>query len=59
MLVFNLSFSWVVFEDGPVLFVLRPAALMAVWSKAPPLTAHCLLPLPVFESWPGHVRKLQ
>ena len=33
-------------------------ALMAVWSKAPPLTARCLSPLPRFEYWPGHVRKL-
>ena len=31
---------------------------MAVWSKAPPLTAHCLSPLPGFKSRPGHVRKL-
>ena len=36
--------------DGP--------ALTAVWSKAPPLTARCLSPLPGFESRPGHVRKL-
>ena len=33
-------------------------ALTAVWSKVLPLTAHCLSPLPGFESWPGHVRKL-
>ena len=33
-------------------------ALTAVWSKAPPLTAHCLSPLPGFESRPGHVREL-
>ena len=33
-------------------------ALMAVWSKAPPLTARCLSPLPGFEYRPGHVRKL-
>ena len=31
---------------------------MAEWSKALPLTAHFLSPLPVLESWPGHVRKL-
>ena len=31
---------------------------MAVWSKVPPLTARCLSPLPVFETRPGHVRKL-
>ena len=33
-------------------------ALTAVWSKALPLTARCLSPLPGFESQPGHVRKL-
>ena len=33
-------------------------ALTAVWSKAPPLTARCLSPLPVLVSQPGHVRKL-
>ena len=32
-------------KGGPV--------LMAVWSKAPPLIAGCLSPLPGFESWPG------
>ena len=37
--------------------VLGPA-LTAVWSKAPPLTARCLSPLPGFESRPAHVRKL-
>ena len=31
---------------------------MAEKSKVPPLTAHYLLPLPGFESRPGHVRKL-
>ena len=31
---------------------------MAVWSKAPPLTARCLSPLPGFEIRPGHVGKL-
>ena len=31
---------------------------MAVWSKALPPTATCPSPLPVFETWPGHVRKL-
>ena len=30
-------------------------ALMAVWSKALPLTASCLSPLPGFESLPGQV----
>ena len=29
-----------------------------LWSKVLPLTARCLSPLPRFESWPGHVRKL-
>ena len=33
-------------------------ALTAVRSKAPPLTARCLSPLPGFESRPGHMRKL-
>ena len=33
-------------------------ALTAVWSKAPPLTARCLSPLPGFESRRGHVREL-
>ena len=33
-------------------------ALMAVWSRALPLTANCLSPLPVFESHPEHVGKL-
>ena len=33
-------------------------ALMAVWSKAPPLTARCLSPLPGFKSRPGYLRKL-
>ena len=33
-------------------------ALTAVWSKAPPLTTHCLSPLLGFEYPPGHVRKL-
>ena len=37
---------------------MRGPALTGVWSKAPPLTAHCLSPLPGFESWPGHVIKL-
>ena len=32
--------------------ICRPA-LTAVWSKAPPLTAHCLSPLPGFEFRPG------
>ena len=31
---------------------------MAVWSKALPLTASSLSPLPGFEFRPGHVRKL-
>ena len=31
---------------------------MTVWSRALPLTASCLSPLPGFESWPEHVRKL-
>ena len=31
---------------------------MAVWPKAPPLTACCLSPLPEFESLPRYVRKL-
>ena len=35
----------------------RPA-LMAVWSKAPPLTARCLSPLPWFKSRHGHVQKV-
>ena len=36
---------------------LERAAVMAVWSKALPLHAHCLSPLPHrFESRPGHVR---
>ena len=30
----------------------------SVWSKATPLTARCLSPLPGFESRPGHVRML-
>ena len=29
-----------------------------MWSKAPPLIARCLSPLPGFESQPGHVGKL-
>ena len=33
-------------------------ALMAMWSKALPLNANTLSPLPVFESRLGHVRKL-
>ena len=33
-------------------------ALVAVWSKALPLTASCLSPLPQFKSRPGNVRKL-
>ena len=33
-------------------------APMAVWSKALPLNASCLLPLPGFESYMGHVKKL-
>ena len=33
-------------------------ALMAVWSKALPLTASYLSPLPGFESRPERVRKL-
>ena len=33
-------------------------ALTTVWSKAPPLIAHCLSPLPGFESQPGHMGKL-
>ena len=33
-------------------------AMMAVWSKALPLTASCLSPLFGFESHTGHVRKL-
>ena len=37
-------------SDGPV-----PTA---VWSQALPMTACCLSPLPGFESWLGHVRKL-
>ena len=32
-------------------------ALTAVWSKAPPLIALCLSPLPGFKSQPGHVGK--
>ena len=32
--------------------------LIALWSKAPPLTTCCLSPLHGFESWPGHVRKM-
>ena len=41
-------------------WALAGPALMAVWSKALPLTAvaSCLSPLPGFESRPGHVRKL-
>ena len=35
----------------------RPAP-MAVWSKALPLTASCLSPLPGFESKSGCVRRL-
>ena len=31
---------------------------MAVWSKALQLTASCLAPLPGFEYYLGHVRKL-
>ena len=31
---------------------------MAVWSKAPPLTACCLSPLPGLEFRPGHARRL-
>ena len=38
--------------------VLEPPTLpMVVWSKAMPLTASCLSPLPGFEPQPGHVRK--
>ena len=33
-----------------------PFRPLVVWTKAPPLTAVSLLP--VFESRPGHVRKL-
>ena len=33
-------------------------AMMAVWSTALPLSASCLSPLPGFESWPWHVRKV-
>ena len=36
----------------------RWPALTALWSKAPPLIARCLSPLPGFESQPGHVGKL-
>ena len=36
----------------------RGPALTALWSKAPPLIARCLSPLPGFESQPGHVGKL-
>ena len=32
-------------------------ALTAVWSKAPPLSAHCLPSLPGFDSRPGHVKR--
>ena len=35
----------------------RPA-LMAMWSKALPLTARCCSPLPQFKSRPAHVGKL-
>ena len=34
------------------------SALMAVWSKAMPLTASCLSPLSESESHPGHVSHL-
>ena len=34
-----------------------PTLPTVVWSKAMPLTASCLSPLPGFESQPGHVRK--
>ena len=30
----------------------------AVWSRALPLTAGCLSPLPGFEFWPGQMREL-
>ena len=33
-------------------------ALMAVWSKALPLNAGCLSPMPLFDSRPGHMSKL-
>ena len=33
-------------------------AMTAVWSKAPPLTARCLSPLPGFKSRSWHLRKL-
>ena len=34
------------------------SALTVVWSKALPLSARCLSPLPGFESWSGLVRNL-
>ena len=34
------------------------ASTDGVWSKALPLTASCLSPLPRFKSQPEHVRKL-
>ena len=34
------------------------SALMAMWSKALPMIAICLLPLPGFKSHLGHVGKL-
>ena len=46
-----------IFQRFPALVTGRPA-LMAEWSKALPLTAGCLSPLPGLESWLGHVRKL-
>ena len=41
-----------------IIIIIIIYALTAVWSKAPPLIARCLSPLPWFESQPGHVGKL-
>ena len=49
-MLFEKCMNLVVTNCGPT--------LMAGWTKALPLTASCLLPLPGFESQPGHVRKL-
>ena len=49
------------YQDNTTLFLsvyelgIRGPALTAVWSKAPPLIARCVSPLPGFEYRPGHV----
>ena len=46
-MLFEKCMNLVVTNCGPT--------LMAGWTKALPLTASCLLPLPGFESQPEHV----